>query len=332
MVVEARSRPPKCGHVRERLPCSAGYREQVVRTALKPRWLALLVLVLVAASIMSRLGQWQLDRARENGSRGQQQEQARPAAPLAGVLQARRTFPGTAVNRYVSATGTWDAVHQLLVVDRRDTTSVNGDTAGPHGLWVLTPLRLPDGSAVPVVRGWVAASDDPAATTSAVPGGTVTVTGYLQPSEPPNDDRSPGESANLPAGQVELVDVTHVIKVWPYPLTTGYLLLSGQSPASATAPAHLVKLQEGDSALALQNLSYAIQWFVFSGFGMYVWWRLVREDHRGAPGRGGRSGGGSGSDVPIGRVPDAGTGPARTAAGPVGEGDACPPAVGGTRP
>lgn len=251
----------------------------MLRTALRARWLALLVLVLAAAMIMSWLGQWQLDRARENGGRQQRQAQARPAVPLAGVLPARRTFPASAVNRPVSATGSWDAAHQLLVADRRDTTSVNGDTGGPRGFWVLTPLRLPDGSAVPVVRGWVSTAADPTAATSAVPGGTVTVTGYLQPSQPPDDDRSPGESTGLPAGQVDLVDVTYLIKVWPYPLTTGYLLLSGQTPASATVPSHRVKLQEGDAALALQNLSYAVQWFLFASFGLYVWWRLVREDH-----------------------------------------------------
>jgi hypothetical protein len=33
--------------------------------------------------------------------------------------------------------------------------------------------------------------------------------------------------------------------------------------------------------VAWQNLSYALQWFVFAGFGLFMWWRLVRDDHRG---------------------------------------------------
>jgi cytochrome oxidase assembly protein ShyY1 len=155
-----------------------------------------------------------------------------------------------------------------------------------------------------------------------VPTGTVSVTGYLLPSEPPGEDgRAPGEPSGLPQGQVTQVDVTNLIKVWPQPLLTGYLLLSGQTPASATAPAHLVGLQAGNSALALQNVSYAIQWFLFAGFGMYVWWRLVREDYRGTLGRGRRERGGS-----------AGPDPARSAAGPVGDDGAPTPAVGGTHP
>jgi cytochrome oxidase assembly protein ShyY1 len=290
----------------------------VLRTAVKPRWLALLVLVLVAASGMARLGQWQLDRARENGGK-QQQQQQRPAVPLAGVLTARQTFPGRAAAQPVTATGTWDAAHQVLVAGRAATTSVNG--GGALGFWVLTPLRLTDGSAVPVVRGWVATAGDPAAARSAVPSGPVAVTGVLEPSEEPVD-RPPGQTAGLPAGQVEAVDVTQLIKVWPYPLLTGYLVLTAQAPAAAGVPTHLVAVSSADSALALQNLSYAVQWFLFAAFGIFLWWRLVREDHRGTLGRRRPDRGGAGP----------GTDPAGQPVEPVGDDESPAPAVGGTRP
>ena len=48
----------------------------MLRTALKPRWLALLVVVLVAAAVMARLGEWQLGRAREQGERDRLREAA----------------------------------------------------------------------------------------------------------------------------------------------------------------------------------------------------------------------------------------------------------------
>jgi hypothetical protein len=57
-----------------------------------------MALVLAAASVMAGLGQWQLDRARENGDEQQKQEQARPVTALDGVLRARRTFPGRGVD------------------------------------------------------------------------------------------------------------------------------------------------------------------------------------------------------------------------------------------
>ena len=73
-----------------------------------------MTLVLAAASVMAGLGQWQLDRARENGDeqqkqkqkqqqqkqkqkqkqKQQEQEQARSVTALDGGLRARQTFPG----------------------------------------------------------------------------------------------------------------------------------------------------------------------------------------------------------------------------------------------
>jgi hypothetical protein len=34
-------------------------------------------------------------------------------------------------------------------------------------------------------------------------------------------------------------------------------------------------------ALAWQNMSYAVQWFIFAGFLFLIWFRLVRDDHLG---------------------------------------------------
>jgi cytochrome oxidase assembly protein ShyY1 len=46
------------------------------------------------------------------------------------------------------------------------------------------------------------------------------------------------------------------------------------------APA-LVPPSTGAGGLALQNLSYALQWWLFSAFGIFFWWRVVRDDHHG---------------------------------------------------
>jgi cytochrome oxidase assembly protein ShyY1 len=36
---------------------------------------------------------------------------------------------------------------------------------------------------------------------------------------------------------------------------------------------------EPPSGFALQNLSYALQWWLFAGFAVFFWWRLVRDAH-----------------------------------------------------
>lgn len=293
-----------------------GYRESVLRTALKPRWLALLALVIVVASGMARLGQWQLDRARANSRPAQQALLEREPVPLTGVFPPRTMFPGTGADLPVTVSGTWDTARQFLVTPRRAAT---GETeVKTLGYWVLTPLRLDDGSAVGVVRGWVRSADDPAVSPAGLPTGRVDVTGILQQADLPSE-RRPGEPSHLPAGQLDKVDMPHLIEVWPYPLYTGYIVLTAQSPASTGPSLQAVTVTPPSGGYALQNLSYAAQWFLFAGFGLFFWYRVVREDHRADLAS-------AGTTTPGTTTPGAG------APEPVGDDEQTTPAVGGTHP
>lgn len=245
----------------------------MLRTALKPRWLALLVLALALASGMAALGQWQLDRAREHSqAREIEAAASRPAVELTALLTARQSFTNAAADRPVTASGRWDTTRQLLVADRY--------LDGRPGWWVLTPLVLPDDSAVVVLRGWTGSATDPAADPARLPGGTVRIAGVVRPSEPPVD-RAPGAGTGLPAGQLDGVDLTQIVQRWPARLITGYVVLTAQEPAPDGAPTLVPPTAPSNRSVAWQNLSYAVQWFVFAGFGLAMWWRLVRDDHRG---------------------------------------------------
>jgi cytochrome oxidase assembly protein ShyY1 len=228
----------------------------------------LLAVVLVAATGMARLGQWQLDRARERGAVAEERDREQ-VRPIDGVLRARQTFTGEARRTKVRADGVWDGARQLLVAGKEQD--------GRTGFWVVTPLRLADSSGVAVVRGWVPAADDPAV---AAPSGTVAVTGRLEPAEPP-PQRAPGETSGLPAGQLERLAATDLIAAWPYPLLTGYLVAESQQPAAAAPAPAPVPAAPPETGLAWQNLSYALQWWAFALFGLFFWWRLVRDDHAG---------------------------------------------------
>jgi cytochrome oxidase assembly protein ShyY1 len=242
----------------------------VLRTALQPRWLALLVVVLVAATAMALLGRWQLDRAREHGQepveRAQRAQARATPKPVEQVIAPRQTFPKEAVNTRVTASGQWDGAHRLLITGR----SLNGRT----GFWVLVPLKLADGSAVPVVRGWVPTASDPAA---AAPTGPVTVIGFLQPSEPPVT-LAPGASSGLPAGQLSRISAPDLVNAWPYPLITGFMVEQSQTPATGPAPTP-VPPPSAAGGLDLLNVFYALQWWLFALIGLLFWGRIVRDDH-----------------------------------------------------
>lgn len=240
----------------------------VWRTARKPRWLVLLVLVLVLSSGMAWLGNWQLARAREHGDAARQAKVAATPVPLESVLPPQTAFPAAAVDQPVTVTGTWDGAGQLLLPERW--------LHGEEGLWVLTPLRRPDGSVLAVVRGWAASADAAASSTTALPTGQVSLRGVLRPGEEAVA-RDPGTTSGLPAGHLERIDPVALIERWPTPQFTGYVLLIAPASTGLTA----IPPATGDGQLALQNLSYAVQWWVFAAFGLFFWYRLVRDDHRG---------------------------------------------------
>jgi cytochrome oxidase assembly protein ShyY1 len=243
----------------------------VLRTALKPRWLALLAVALLAATGMAFLGQWQLTRAREHSeARTIEVAVSRPAVELTSLLKPRQSFTNLDADRPVTTGGTWDVTRQLLIADRY--------LLGKGGWWVLTPLVLPDGSAVAVVRGWSGTTTGPGVATATT--GQVRIAGVLRPSEPPVD-RAPGVGSGLPDGQLDGVDLTQLVQRWPYKLITGYVVMTTQDPPATAGLTPVPATAPSNKAVAWQNMSYALQWFIFAAFGLFLWYRLVRDVHLG---------------------------------------------------
>ncbi|HEY0217293.1 MAG TPA: SURF1 family protein, partial [Cellulomonas sp.] len=267
-------------------PSAAGGRTSMLRAAVRPRMLVMLALLVGAALVCGRLGAWQLDRAEVRGERAAAEALAEAeSAPVVGlgtVLAPQTTFPGELVGRRVEVVGTYDADRQLLVVNR--------ELDGRPGYLVLTPLRVTDadpgggdaggtrdpavgaGAVLPVVRGWVADPDD--AAVLAVPSGPVTVTGYLQASEDSG-------SAALPAGRTDSVSSAELLGDWGGPIWTGYVVLSGSQPAQDESLVLLPVPTRSGTGLNIQNLAYAAQWWIFGGFALFLWWRLVRDEAAG---------------------------------------------------
>lgn len=239
-----------------------------------PRMIGLLVLFLAAAVVCGRLGAWQLERAEVRGSAAQERRlaeiEAQAAVPIEELIAPQTTFDGALVGRSVEVTGTYEADGQLLVTDRAHD--------GRTGSLVLTPLRVQssdpdaDGAVLPVVRGWVA-QDDPDAELVAVPGGTVTVTGYLQGSE--GSGLPPGD---VPAGTTDSISSAELLGEWGGPIWTGYAVLTSSTPAQDAGIELLPPPTRAGTGLNIQNLGYAAQWFVFGGFAVFLWIRLLKDE------------------------------------------------------
>lgn len=237
------------------------------RILLAPRMLGLHLALVVVLPSFIMLGFWQLGRFETTGA---PQPKARPeaaAVPLDRLVAPGERLTRDDVTRPATVKGTFDQAGQLLVANK------------PHGerdgFWVLTPLRTADGVALPVVRGWVASPQDPA---TAVPGGTVTVTGRLQPPE----SSQATAPAGLPAGQISMVRTSELINRLPYrTLYDGYLVQSAQIPAAAKPPVTVTVDEEPEPrAFNWRNLAYALQWWIFAGFAVFMWFHIVRDQLR----------------------------------------------------
>ncbi len=193
--------------------------------------------------------------------------------PLTDVLGPDEPFPTKHVGRPVTLEGTWLPEGTVLVSGR--------EADGQDGSWVVTPLTVggPDDAAIPVVRGWLP-GDDPAAAPPP-PTGTASLTGWLQPGEgtgaaddDPTDDVFP---------QVRIADLVQRVDVDLY---GAYVVVdpdateeSGGGNAGTTdlEPATLDQLPPVGTFTAWRNFAYAIEWWLFGLFALFLWWRFVRE-------------------------------------------------------
>ncbi len=140
------------------------------------RRLLLTGFLVIAALIFTGLGVWQVERRSWKLDLIDRVDQRIHAAPVAppGQTEWPRVTAQDFEYRHVTLSGVFDNERETLV---QAVTEL-----GP-GFWVITALRLADGTSVLVNRGFVPAERrDPASREQ--PSGEVTVTGLLRISEP----------------------------------------------------------------------------------------------------------------------------------------------------
>jgi cytochrome oxidase assembly protein ShyY1 len=230
----------------------------VYRFLLTPRWIGLGLLMTALAATMVGLGFWQLDRyhyrsdinARIDAGGGAQ------PVPLAQIVPAPLPGrPGTvgaappvdASWRRVTVSGRYDPAHEILARAR----TVDGRV----GFEVITPLRLTDGTAVLVDRGWIPPAEGGADKPPSVPAATtgdVTIVGRVH---------QPESRATLPepfagALTVRRIAPDKLATAMPYPLYGAYVTQEDPGPG-------LVAIQP-DHQNAAMNAGYVVQWWLFA--------------------------------------------------------------------
>ncbi|MEO7572312.1 MAG: SURF1 family protein [Acidimicrobiales bacterium] len=243
--------------------------------ASRPKWLVRHVAVGILVATMVVLGFWQLRRLDEKQAYKALVEarQEEPAAEVRDVIP-----PGAGVRdetvagilyRDVTATGTYDDA-ETVVVENRTFNSASG-------AWVLTPLRLDDGTAVVVNRGFVGFDREGAIVPPPAPDGDVTVEGLVFPSQQ-RGRIGPRDPAEGQLSVLARVDLERFADQLDYDVLPAYVQLvdsePSERPAAEGAPG-LVSLgpPEPDEG---PHLAYAAQWFIFTAIAAGGYLLLLR--------------------------------------------------------
>ena len=233
------------------------------RFLLTPRWWGINVFVLLAIPFCVFMGSWQLGRFEDRVDSHREAEhrpgeKQQEAVPLEELLPVDKETSG----RLATASGRYG---KQFVVPQRELD-------GKRGSYVLTLLRTDSGRVLPVVRGWMPEGGrEPAA-----PAGDVTVTGALQASESTGTD-GVHAAGGLPSGQLGMISAASLVNMVPDDVYDAWVTLSKADSGLTAVPAAAPE-NSGLDLKAFQNLGYTGEWFVFAGFVLFMWFRLVRRE------------------------------------------------------
>ena len=219
------------------------------------------MLALAIAAAFAALGQWQLERSIDNATVSEIDTET--TVPLEEIAEPASGMTEVQAGRVVSVEGD-------LIVDDTVALAERPDGLGGTGNWLVGHVVTEDGVSIAVVLGstpggsGIGLLDD---SSLGDPRGDW-VGRYLPSEEPQASDFENGIRSSLA--------VSELINLWaePGPAYAGFIVLTdpyvGLDPIRADAPVR-------EATLNLLNVLYAIEWVLFGGFAIYLWYRLVRD-------------------------------------------------------
>ena len=229
-------------------------------------WLVALA-ALAAVLATARLGWWQLDRAAQKLALQAALDERSRLPPLDSAALLARSADAAAAqhHRSVRLVGRWSAGHTVYLDNRQ--------MDGRPGFIVLTPLRLDDGSAVLVQRGWQPRDfqDRSRVVAPPTPDGVVELLGRIAP-PPARLYEFDGDASGAIRQNLDLDAFARETGLALRPLS----VLLADSPA--VAGDGLKRDWPAPAFGAAKNRGYAVQWFGLSALivVLYVWFQLVQ--------------------------------------------------------
>lgn len=241
------------------------------QVARRPRWILALLLAIAIACGFAALGQWQVDRAISNAAPVSELD-SENAVPLSSIAEPSTGLTPAADGQMVTVT----------------TRPVSGDAevlggrlnGGESGWWVIGRSRTdadgPQPADLVLAYGWSAdrvaaqavadelnASDDPV---------DREITGRLVANEGPE---LPADGAD--PRTLTTLSLAALVNRWSDvapDVYEGYVVVA--EPVAGLEAIDSPQRSQ-DVSLNWLNVFYAVEWAVFAGFALYLWFRLVKD-------------------------------------------------------
>ncbi|MHA6669973.1 SURF1 family cytochrome oxidase biogenesis protein [Homoserinimonas sp. A447] len=242
------------------------------RVAVRPRWIAALVLALAVAGAFAALGQWQLERSIANSEAVDRTSET--TVPLESVAEPQQPVTEASTGQLVTVEGDF-VPGDFMVLEKR----LND---GDEGYWVIGHLATDGEAGLAVALGW-AESEQRAADALALLDEDAplraSVTGRYLPSEAP-------QQGDFESGEFSAMSTAALVNLWgtvdENGVFGGYVV--AHEPADGLE-AIFSPAPSTDVEVNWLNIFYAAEWVIFAGFAVFLWYRLVkdaweREEHQ----------------------------------------------------
>ncbi len=232
---------------------------------MKRTWV-MVVAALLMAAFTARLGWWQLDRAAQKLALQAEQDARQALPPLeAGDWPTHADGVRAHEHRRTLVRGVW-LNEESVYLDNRPM-------AGRPGFYLVTPLRLDDGTAVLVQRGWLPRDAQDRTRVAAPPGkaGTlVEVSGRMAPALPRLYELQATETGLIRQNlDIESFARERRLRLKPWVLVQQ----GGPSPSDT-----LLRDWPAPNTGVHKHYGYAFQWFALSVLiiGLLAWFQFIR--------------------------------------------------------
>jgi cytochrome oxidase assembly protein ShyY1 len=253
----------------------------MLKFAFSFKWLGALLLCLVLAGSFAALAQWQVTRSVVPNSDNDSWDIVK-SQPLTDVAQIGKPFTFNEISKQgkekvlteVSSVLTVDPTKAVLIANRIQVD-------GRKGFWLVVPSTAAEGKLF-VAAGFIESESAAhqvlaAAKKLVIPLALLTVQGRYIPSEAPEQSIDSSTFATLSVAQ--LINRSEPGDSLESQVYAGALALTQQNQFSSIPNLELITigLAKADSQVNWLSAFYAIEWSVFAGFALFIWWRMLTD-------------------------------------------------------